>query len=73
MVNWDCGGLDDQAARADHAGQFGIAKLLQQAEHIAVNRLFPKAIAILEITAHTDCLMRGSRRRYSAGVRLLPN
>ncbi len=48
------GRLDDQRARGDQAGDFGVAKLFQQAEDVAIDGLAPEIVAVVEITAHAD-------------------
>ena len=38
----------------DQAGDFGVAKLFQQAEDVAIDGLAPEVVAVVEITAHAD-------------------
>ena len=44
--------LDDQSARNDERCQFSVAKFVQQAENVAVNRLAPNALARSKVAAH---------------------
>ena len=46
--------LDDQCPRGDHGGQFRVAELLQQPEHVAVDRLLPDVLPRVEVAAHAD-------------------
>ena len=48
------GRLDDQRSRRDERGDLGIAELLQEAEDIAIDRLPPDVVAIVEIAADAD-------------------
>ena len=48
------GRLDDQGPRRDQAGDLGVAELLQQAEDIAIDRLAPDVVAIVEVAADAD-------------------
>ena len=45
-------GLNHQAARCDHGGQFRITELLQQAKDVAVDRFLPDVLTHIEIAAH---------------------
>ena len=48
------GRLDDQRPRRDHGGQLRVAELLQQAEHVAVDRLLPDVLPRVEVAADAD-------------------
>ena len=40
--------------RRDQAGQLGVAELLEQAEDVAVDRLVPDVVAVVEVAADAD-------------------
>jgi len=43
---------DDERSGRDQGRQFGVAELVEQAEDVAVDRLGPDRIAIVELAAH---------------------
>ena len=44
--------LDDQCPRRHQAGQLGVAKLIEQAKHVAIDRLLPHVLPRVEVAAH---------------------
>src|SRR5207302_4649215 len=48
------GGFDDQGPRRDERGDLGVAELLEQAEDVAIDRLAPDVIAVVEVAADAD-------------------
>ena len=57
------GRLDDQGPRHDERGDLGVAELLQQSEDIAIDRLAPDVVAVVEVTADADGLDPRVERR----------
>ena len=55
--------LYDQSARRNQAGDFGVAEIAEQAKDVPVNRLFPKALARIEIAADERSLNVRIERR----------
>ena len=45
-------GFDDQRPRSHQAGQLGIAKCVEQPEHVAIDRLLPEILSRIEVAAH---------------------
>ena len=46
------GRLDDERSGRDQGRQFGAAELVEQAEDVAVDRLGPDRVAVVEVAAH---------------------
>src|SRR5581483_3886339 len=48
--------FDEQPARGDHGRQFAVAEMVEQAEHVAIDRLLPELLARAEVPADADRL-----------------
>ena len=66
------GGLNDQCSRRHERTNLSIAELLQKAEDIAIDRLPPDIVAVVEIAADADSVdARVERRRVERQSRPL--
>ena len=63
------------ASRRDHGRQLRVAELLQQAEHVAVDRLLPDVVAVAEVAADAGGVdpRVERRRRRGPACRLRPS
>jgi len=48
------GGFNDERTRGDHRRQLRVSKLLQQPEHVPIDRLLPHVLPRVEVAAHAD-------------------